>query len=408
MIAGIVFHSGLRRTPNNQSTPFCSGMCQSSTMILGSVLAACIASRCACASSALAAVVTMKPQASSCEARISTLIALSSTTSTRVPGASMRPCDESEAMAGAAGSVTASEKVEPTPGWLTHEMSPPMSVASCRLIASPESRAAEAARGRAVFLHEGVEDRRLVFRQDAGAGVDHVDDQRDVRFRRIHAARAHQHVAGGGELERVRHEVHEDLADAQLVALGPAMQVRIDVEQQLDALLVRALREQVDDFFHHLADVEVLRLEAQLAGFDLREVENVVDDREQRVRRALDRRRETALARIELRIEQQFRHAEHAVHRRADLVRHAREEFALRAARGFGGAAGFDAVVHRLAQRLVRFGEALGALDDFRLELLRAGAPAPARGISILPEHAVEAAHQVPISSSLVTCARRE
>ena len=64
-------------------------------------------------------------------------MALSSTTSTRVPGASSRPCEESEAMAGAAGSVTASENVEPTPGWLTTVMSPPMSVASWRLIARP-------------------------------------------------------------------------------------------------------------------------------------------------------------------------------------------------------------------------------------------------------------------------------
>ena len=35
MMAGIDFHSWRRRTPNNQSTPFCSGMCQSSTMMLG-------------------------------------------------------------------------------------------------------------------------------------------------------------------------------------------------------------------------------------------------------------------------------------------------------------------------------------------------------------------------------------
>ena len=87
-------------------------MCQSSTMIFGGVFAACSELRCICASSALAAVVTMKPQASSCEPRISTLMALSSTTSTRVPGASIRPCEESEAMAGAAGSVMASENVD--------------------------------------------------------------------------------------------------------------------------------------------------------------------------------------------------------------------------------------------------------------------------------------------------------
>src|SRR6185295_20370141 len=119
--------------PNNQSTPFCSGMCQSSTMICGGRPEPVIVSRCDCASIALAAVETTKPQASSCDARISTLMALSSTTSTRVPGASSRPCEESETTAGAAGSLTESEKVEPTPGWLIMVISPPMSVASWRL-----------------------------------------------------------------------------------------------------------------------------------------------------------------------------------------------------------------------------------------------------------------------------------
>ena len=171
------------------------------------------------------------------------------------------------------------------------------------------------------------------------------------------------------------------------------MQVRVDVEQQLDAFLMRALREEVDHFFDDLADIEVLRFEPQLAGFDLREVEDVVDDGEQRVGGALDGRGEAALARIELGIEQQLGHAEHAVHGRADFVRHAREEFALRLAGGFGDAAGLDAVVHRLAQRAVRLGEARGALDYLRFgelvlprELLLA--------LLDLHQHAVVAAHE--------------
>ena len=200
-------------------------------------------------------------------------------------------------------------------------------------------------------------------------------------------------MAGGGELERVRHQVHEDLADAQLVALGPAMQVRIDVEQQLDTLLVRALREQVDDFLDHLADVEILRFETQFPGLDLREVEDVVDDGEQGVGRALDGRGEAALARIELRIEQQLGHAEHAIHRRTNFVRHAREEFALGAACRLGDAAGLDAVIHRLAQRQVGIGEALGALDHVSFEQFLLARQLLLASFD-LSQHAVETAHQ--------------
>ena len=221
-----------------------------------------------------------------------------------------------------------------------------------------------------------------------------------VRLGRIHAAGAHQHVAAGGELERVRHQVHEDLANAQLVAPGPAMQIRVDVEQQLDALLVRALREQVDDLLDHLADVEILGLEAQLAGLDLREVENVVDDGQQRVGRALDGRREAALARIELGIEQQLGHAEHAVHRRADLVRHAREEFALGAARGLGDAAGLDAVVHRLAQRAVGVRRDCACARRPAPRATPAAARAPARGSRSCSSITLKPRISEPISSS--------
>ena len=58
------------------------------------------------------------------------------------------------------------------------------------------------------------------------------------------------------------------------------MQVRIDVEQQFDAFLMCPLCKQVNDLFNDLADIEILRFETKLAGLDLREVEDVVDDRE--------------------------------------------------------------------------------------------------------------------------------
>jgi hypothetical protein len=246
---------------------------------------------------------------------------------------------------------------------------------------------------RTVFLNEGVENRRLVLGEDASAGVDHVDHQGHVSFRGGDATRADQYVASGGEFQRVRHQVHEDLADAQLVALGPAMQVRIDVEQELDAFLMSPLCKQVNDLFNDLADIEILRFETKLAGLDLREVENVVDDREQRVGRALDGGGETALARIELRIEQQLGHAEHAVHRRADFMRHAREKFALRAACCLCDTAGLDAVIHGLAQSQVGFGKALGALDHVSFEQFLLARQLLLASFD-LAQHAVETAHQ--------------
>jgi hypothetical protein len=65
------------------------------------------------------------------------------------------------------------------------------------------------------------------------------------------------------------------------------------------------------------------------AGFDLREVEDVVDDVQQRMRRALRHRQQLALLGVEIGIEQQPGQADDAVHRRPDLVAHVGEELAL-------------------------------------------------------------------------------
>ena len=57
--------------------------------------------------------------------------------------------------------------------------------------------------------------------------------------------------------------------------------------------------------------------------------------------RFADRRDVVALLGVERRVEQQAAHADHRVHRRADLVAHRREERALRLVGGLGRGARF-------------------------------------------------------------------
>ena len=98
-----------------------------------------------------------------------------------------------------------------------------------------------------------------------------------------------------------------------------------------------------------VAQRELRRVEVKLARFDLREVEDVVDELQQRVRRALHHAEILALLRRQLGVERELGHADDAVHRRADLVAHVRQELALRAAPFFrlvlGGRAGSLLVV---------------------------------------------------------------
>ena len=105
---------------------------------------------------------------------------------------------------------------------------------------------------------------------------------------------------------------------------------------EVELLLRRARADEVERRLDALAQIERLRLDVHAAGLDLREVEDVVDDREQRVAGVADRGGVVALLVVERRVEQQPAHADHRVHRRADLVAHRGEERALRLVRRLG------------------------------------------------------------------------
>ena len=60
---------------------------------------------------------------------------------------------------------------------------------------------------------------------------------------------------------------------------------RVDMGDQFEPLRVRLDGEQMRNVVHHAAQVHVDLLQIELAGFDLGEVEDVVDDREQSRRR---------------------------------------------------------------------------------------------------------------------------
>jgi len=92
-------------------------------------------------------------------------------------------------------------------------------------------------------------------------------------------------------------------------------------------------------------------------GLDLGEVEDVIDDGQQRIAGIADRGDVVVLLGVERSIEQQAAHANHRVHRRADLVAHRCQERALGLVGGLGGGA-----------RLLRLPEQPCVLDgDHRL-----------------------------------------
>ncbi len=82
--------------------------------------------------------------------------------------------------------------------------------------------------------------------------------------------------------------------------------------------------------FYSVPQIEVDRFEFELLRFDLREVENVIDESDQRGAARAHDLGVLALFLGQLGVEQEVGHSHHTVHRRADLVAHVGQELALR------------------------------------------------------------------------------
>ena len=203
-----------------------------------------------------------------------------------------------------------------------------------------EPGAAIAPRHRIVGLGEGLEEIFLGTFGNADAGIFDCAAQANahsVGWRRLRRLfEPHHHLPRLGELDRVRHQVAEHLPEAMRVAAHRRRHRRVHQHQQLETLELGALGKQQHHFFDRPRRRERKLLELELAGLDLGKVEDVVDDEQQQLGRAVQHVDETALALVERGVAEQVRHAQDAVHRRADLVAHVRKEEALGEARGLG------------------------------------------------------------------------
>ena len=114
---------------------------------------------------------------------------------------------------------------------------------------------------------------------------------------------------------------------------------------ELEASLLCAQRQRLQQIRRVVANRERDGFELQLSQLDFREVEDVVQDAQQVVGRAPHHREIFALFVGQLRVERELGHADDAVHRRADFVAHVRQKLALGAAR-----------LHRLVARVNQLG----------------------------------------------------
>ena len=198
--------------------------------------------------------------------------------------------------------------------------------------------------GGGIRLREGLEQPVDAVGGDPDAGVDHLELQRLAGFFVLHRADADQHLARFRELDGVVCEVDENLAQTGRVALHMGGYAGADQDGQLQALLVGLLGQHVTHLLQGGAQVELDHLEFHLARLDLGEIEDVVDQPQERFSGAERGPCVVALLGGQIRVEKQPGHAQDPVHRRADLVAHVGQKRAL----GQVGALSLDAGAFQL------------------------------------------------------------
>ena len=192
----------------------------------------------------------------------------------------------------------------------------------------PQSGPAVSPGRRAVGLNEGLEQHPRGRRAQPDAGVRDFEAGDDVCGIGGQARGAELDRSAIGELDGVREQIVEDLAQPDGIAVHLGWQRRIDLHDESDLLGARLLAVHARDLVDRVAQRKIGRREPETSGLHLRVVEDVVDHREQRGALRLHDLGELALPPLEAGLHQHAIDAEDAAERRANLVADPCEEAA--------------------------------------------------------------------------------
>ena len=104
----------------------------------------------------------------------------------------------------------------------------------------------------------------------------------------FHRAYLDEDFPGLGELQGIAEQINQHLAQAQRVADQRAGHIGVPGDEQLDVLLGGPVRKQIRQFLQQGLKLEVRVLDVELAGLDLGEIQNIVDQAQQGIGRDLD------------------------------------------------------------------------------------------------------------------------
>jgi hypothetical protein len=192
-----------------------------------------------------------------------------------------------------------------------------------------EPRPAVAPRGQGIGLGEILEQFRLLFggEADAAIGDGKLDPIASIR----HFAHPQRDIALFRELAGIAQQIEQDLLEPHGVR-GERTEVLLGLDDEAVLVLLGELSRGADDLIDKARQINRLGIELELAGFDLREIEDLVDEAQEVGPGGIHAaQRFQCLLRAEA-----FRVADHhlgqaddGVERRAQLVAHAGEKLRL-------------------------------------------------------------------------------
>ena len=144
------------------------------------------------------------------------------------------------------------------------------------------------------------------------------------------------------EFNGIAQQVHDDLAQPSRIAAHHHRHIAADVDDQFDALDGGLHCHGGNRLVDHIAQIEVDFLQFQAIGLDLGQIQHAVDQGEQGLGAAADDVHVLALGVVEGGLGQDLRHADDAIHGRADFVADVGEKIALGAIRGLGAELGIQ------------------------------------------------------------------
>lgn len=134
---------------------------------------------------------------------------------------------------------------------------------------------------------------------NADAGIFHRESQGNGVVGLVHQVDAHVDFPGGREFQRITDEVQQRLPEPDRVAAEAAWNRTRHVAGEFKAFPLSRSGKEFHGVIHRVLKIKVQLFQLEFAGFDFGEVEDVIDDREERLAGLLNGAREVALPGIE-------------------------------------------------------------------------------------------------------------